>query len=316
MSIEAIIPANEKEWLELRAKDVTSTEVSALFGISPYCTEFELWHRKHDLIASDFQENERTQWGQRLQDSIAAGIAADKNWNIRKMDEYMRDTDLRMGSSFDFAIEMDGVQRRGYGHPGGILEVKNVDSLIYRYNWAVNDDGTIEAPAHIEIQVQHQLALSGRDFAHIGAFVGGNRVILIDRKPDPEIIAAIKKKVADFWASVDAHQPPAPDFTRDAAFVAKLYGFAEPGKVFDARGNERIKELCRQHRAFGLAEKEAASKKEGLKAEILTIIGDAEKVLGDEFSSITAGVVGPAHIEYDREGYRMFRINWPREKKK
>ena len=46
MDRERIERTSEQAWLQQRAKDVTSTEVSALFGLSPYMTEFELWHRK------------------------------------------------------------------------------------------------------------------------------------------------------------------------------------------------------------------------------------------------------------------------------
>lgn len=299
--IEIIRYSTEEAWLAERAKDITSTEVSALFGVSPYMTMFELWHVKAGKHQVQFKPTERTIWGQRLQNAIAAGIAEEQSWNIAPMTEYIRNKSIRMGASFDFEIISDG-----------ILEIKNVDAIQFREGWIVDGDD-IEAPPHIELQVQHQLALSHKKFAYIGALVGGNRVALIKREPDGKVIAEIEKRVSEFWFSVGTGKPPAPDFKVDAKFIAKLYKFSEPGKIADVRGIEKFTSLALQYKALGDAAKEIDSQRDAIKAELLMAIGDAEKVTGDGFS-ITAGMVGPCRMEYDRAGYRQFRFNWPRKK--
>lgn len=325
--IETINPANEQEWLELRCKDVTSSEVGALFGISPYVTAFELWHRKKEGKVVITESEEWTNWGQRLQDAIAAGVAKDNGWEVRKMTEYMRDSELKIGASFDFSIE-SFIAEHPEPHEGqmpvphegkGILEIKNVFGLVFKDQWLEDEDGNFEAPPHIEIQVQHQLAVSGRAFCYIAALVSGNKIILIKRLPDPKIIGAIKKKVAEFWASIESNTPPSPNFNLDAEFIAQLYGYAEPGKIFDARGNEDFNDLCMQHRAATETKKEMDLKREEIKSRLLMMMGDAEKVVGevggDKFT-ISAGLIGECDMSYVRSGYRNFKINWPRGKKK
>ena len=146
---QVFIPKNQEEWLRLRLRDVTSTEVSALFGLNPYITEFELWHQKKNQEIVNFEIGERGKWGKRLEGIIAAGIAEDEGWRIRRMDEYIRQEEKFMGASFDFEILDDE----------GILEVKNVDSFIFKDGWIVDGDN-LEAPPHIELQVQSQLAVS------------------------------------------------------------------------------------------------------------------------------------------------------------
>ncbi len=309
----AIVPKNEKHWHELRAQDVTSTDVSALFGVSPYLSLFELWHRKRDHMVVEIEPTERMKWGTRLQDSIAAGIAEDQGWKIRRMNEYMRDPALRMGASFDFAV--DGDKDGQYVDPdqtGGLLEIKNVDAIAFKEGWAVEGDD-LEAPAHIELQVQHQLAVSGRAFAYLGALVGGNRVVLIKREPDEKIISSIRETVAGFWESIKVGNVPTPNFSRDAGFISRLYSYAEPGKVFDASSDRKISSLAVQYRDLGIQEKAAKAQRDAVKAEILSLIGDAEKVRGEGFS-ISAGVVGPARVEYDRDPYRDFRMFWRKTK--
>lgn len=304
-------PADDKHWLDLRKKDVTSTEAAALFGLSPYMTHFELWHRKHDNLDVEFEVNERMRWGTRLQDSIAAGIAEDQQWKIRRMNEYIRDEELRAGASFDFEYTQPWDKpMTPVEHLTGILEVKNVDSLAFRDGWIV-DGENVEAPPHIEIQVQQQLMLSGKRHAYIGALIGGNRVVLIKREPDQVVIESIKQKIKAFWESVSNNTPPTPDFSKDAEFIAHLYSYAEPGKVFNA--DERVAKLAFAYKQTADEAKAATEKKEAIKAEILTIICDAEKILGPTFT-ISAGMIGPAHVEYERGAYRNFKITWKKQK--
>lgn len=289
-------PTSKSDWLALRTRDLTSTDMAALFGISPYMTEFELWHRKKSQDINELKENERMKWGNRLQDAIAAGICQDNGWAMfRRKDEYIRIPALRIGASFDYEVNVGRI----------ILEVKNVGVDAFSKGWLIDGDN-IEAPPHIELQAQHQLLVDGKaKCVKIGALIGGNQVILINREPDEQVFKAIIDKAATFWASIDAGIPPAPNFTRDAAFIAKLYRYAEPGKVISM--TDQMFGLCAEYKSFKDTAKIAEDQAKGAKAELLTLIGEAEKVVGERFS-ISAGLIGPAHVEYEREGYRDFRI--------
>jgi putative phage-type endonuclease len=299
--IETIVPTDEEHWLALRTRDLTSTEAAALFGCSPYTTLFELYHRKREGVIVRIESNERMTWGNRLQDAIAKGIAQDEGWEIRPMKEYMRDPQHQLGASFDYAIGDEG-----------LLEIKNVDSLAFKEGWLVTDEG-LEAPPHIEVQVQQQLAISQRKYAYIGALVGGNRIELIKREPDQKIIDSIKSKAGLFWSMVMAGKEPTPDFEKDAAFISQLYSYAQPGKVVDGSANQRLNELALEYKYWSEQEKRAKDKRDAAKAEMLMMIGDAERVNGGPFT-ISAGVVGPSEVAYTREGYRNFRISWKKVK--
>lgn len=312
---EIIKPTDENHWLDLRSEDITSTEAAALFGCSPYLTPFELWHRKANKTVVKIDPTERMLWGTRLQDAIAEGIASDNKWVVRRMDEYIRIPELRMGASFDFSIE-EGIEdetKEGEAYLSrGLLEIKNVDALAFKEHWEVDKESeNIEAPPHIEIQVQHQLAVADRDFAYIGALIGGNRVVLIRRARNDGIINSIKKKVAEFWHSIDIGQEPQPDLGSDAEFIAKLYGFASPGKIMDISQDAECLALAREYRDLGKEIKQRDKRRSEIKAHFLRRIGDAEKVKGNNYT-ISAGMVSPTHVEYDRDGYRSFKITWKR----
>lgn len=303
---ETILPENDIHWHSLRIKDITSTDVAALFDCSSYLTEYELFVRKRDKLIVSSDPNPRTTWGTRLQESIGKGIAADSGWKVRPMPEYVRDVDSKLGASFDFLIEESE-------HGRGILEVKNVDALIFRDGWIVDGD-SIEAPPHIELQLQTQLAVTGLEFGIIGALVGGNRVVQLHRKADEVVISAIRKKVSEFWGRVERNDPPPIDFLKDSEFICSLYQSATAGKTLDFRTDKGIEELVLEHKRWSGIEKEAYEQKQAIKAQLLIGMKDAEKAVGDGYS-ISAGMVAGGPVSYVREPFRSFRINWKKEKK-
>ena len=300
--MQTIKPASEDHWKALRTEDITSTDISALFGISPYSTEFELWHRKKNKDVVDVNNSERVRWGSRLQDAIAFGIAEDNKFKIRRMDEYCRIPDLNIGSSFDYMIGNDS-----------LLEIKNIDSLQLKEKWIIDGDN-IEAPPHIELQVQHQMLVAELNTAFIGALIGGNRVILIRREADAKIHEAIKEKVKKFWESIKENKPPNPDFQKDAMFISRLYRYSEPGKVYQSNDNEQLRKLVEIYKDATEKSKQIDAVKNATKAEILTIINDAEKVIGEGYT-INAGLIGPTEIPaHTRQGYRNFKVYIKKEK--
>lgn len=302
-----VIPFTTKEaWLEARANDITSTEIAALFGISPYITKYELWHNKKNKSLGSIGENERMKWGTRLQESIAGGIADDNEWLVTPIKDYERLKDLRIGASYDFHF----MTKIGKDYDEGILEIKNVDAMAFKDGWLVDGDN-VEAPPHIELQVQQQLLVSGRKVAYIGALVGGNRVVLIKRLPDEIIFTSIKEVVETFWHSIENNIEPEPDFKRDAEFIAKLYNKADKDSVIYA--DQEITDLALLYRHAQQAEKVAGGQKDEYKAKILLKIGRTAQVLSDSFT-ITASEVAPKHVEaFDKKGFRNFRINFKKD---
>lgn len=312
MKPEVFEYATEAEWLARRAADVTSTESAALFGMSPYVTRFELWHRKKSGVVPEFKASERMTWGTRLEAAIAQGIAEDREWKVKPLKVYMRDPMLRMGSSFDFLIEDDGS-----GQPA-LLEIKNVDALAFKRGWVEHDDGTLEAPEHIEVQVQHQMAVSGYRRAYIGALVGGNTVQVIQRDADDEVIAGLRAAVAEFWRTVDAGEEPNPVMPEDAQAVIRLSGYAEPNKIVDRTGETDLAQLIDEYRRLSAEAKDIEEQVQVKKALILLTIGDAERVICGSHE-IRAGMVAdtpPTEITADmvgktyggRKGYRACKI--------
>lgn len=316
MTQEVIAIENEGQWLAERVKDVTSTEVSALYGLSPYTTEFELFHQKRDGIVVRIPENDRMKWGKRLEAPIAHGVAEDMGWNIAKLDVYMRDVEARIGSSFDFEIKSASDGR-------GILEIKNVAELQYKRKWIDDGNGNIEAPEHIEMQIQHQMEVSGYEWCALVVLVGGNTPKVVYRNRDREIGADLRRTVEGFWQRVETNTPPSADYSRDAAFIGQLYSQVRTGEIFDATGDAEIARMVQQYQSTAAEIAQLEKMKEAYKAQLLERVGAAEKVVApwgslnlartqDSLGTlITADMVGTTIG--GRKGYRQFRVNLKKE---
>lgn len=310
-------PKTEAEWLKLRHGFVSSTESSALFGMSSYVTPFELaTMKKAPEPVQTMEQTERMKWGLRLQEAIAKGISDDYGVKVRRVRGYSVLPDVRMGASFDYEIvgTFEGGEpeslalREMYRDFGaGVLEIKNVDSLIFRNQWRSVDEEdkpVIEAPDHIEIQLQHQLECIDRKWGVLGVFIGGNRTEVILRDRDEEVGEAIVGKVSGFWADLAKGIMPPVKLPEDIGIIRLLYQKATPDKIFDARGNNEVQALCieyldgKEQRDAGEARRKVAG------AKLLPMIGDASKVLADGYS-IQANEVGECPIPATvRSGYR------------
>jgi predicted phage-related endonuclease len=286
-------------------------------------TDFELWHLKKGNIDSDFKATERTMWGTKLEAVIADVIADEQGWEVRKINEYMRDPSLRLGASFDFGGIPKGMELTSTNlvKQGFLFEIKNVDLFVYKNEWTESDDRH-EAPLHIEFQVQQQLMISQKSHAFIGALVGGNRRILIKREPNLKVFEAIKKKAAAFWKSIEENVPPPVNYEKDAEVIGRIYNYAEPGKVIRLDEDPGIdptipttntRELAKEYRVLGEVVKAHEKRRDAIKAMLLEKFKNAEKIIGSDFT-ISAGMIAPTQISYERKGYRNFRINWRKAK--
>jgi putative phage-type endonuclease len=289
---EEIPYSNEAQWLKLRANDVTSTEVAALFNISPYLTAFELWNLKRGEIEDNFKTNERVHWGDRLEQVIAEEFSKKIGVKTAPFKSSTRLPEFNIGASFDWQIIQDGKR-------AGIIEIKNVDKFIYHSDWT--DE---EMPLHIEMQVQVQMLVSGIDKCHVAVLVGGNELKHYERDPRESIQKRIFEEVANFW---EREEPPAIDYTRDGDVISRLYGYGEPGKVLTDT-NKEMKEHAKKWKEIVKKEKELNAQKLELKTKFLEYIQDSEKYLGDEFT-VSAGTVSEVVIEkHTKKSHRRFRL--------
>lgn len=279
-----------EHWHQLRAQNIGASEVAALFSQCPYMTKKMLWHVKNgDIDRPSLDDNERIKWGNRLESAIAFGIAEDEGWQIQKAKRYITHKRVKgMGASLDFEI---------LNHPNGpaCFEIKNVDWLRYKQTW---NDRASEAPIHIELQLQHQMAVRNTKWGAIGVLVGGNEAKTIIRNRNERTIAIIEKAVDEFWSSIERNLPPRIEFAEDLAALKLLYPRSADGKLLKA--DEDLEALCDERAKYAAAEKANKMAKDKVSARIIEVMKDAEGFVGELYCG---------SYRQQKRGCRVLKIN-------
>lgn len=287
---------------EKRKNYITSTEVAALFGVSKYKTPFQLYHEKLGDLEETYESNERAEMGLAFE-RVIAELACKKLGYRRPVDklEFIACDKIRMGASFDFEAISDT-------HKSEIIECKNVDALVFRNEWVVEGDEIIECPLHIELQLQHQMAVSTYSVIVLAVLVGGNKLYTKIVEADKRVQDAIVEKVRDFWAQESA---PEPDYEVDWPTINRLYTTVETDGEIEA--DEELESLARQYDNQSKIKSVAEKEQRAIKAKIQERVGNAAKVFGEGIK-ISRTAIKPATVSYERKGYVAMRITVKKDK--
>jgi putative phage-type endonuclease len=296
------------EWLAARQDYITSTEVPALFGASPYLTPFELYAAKRGTLDKTFESTERMRWGLRLEEAIAHAAAE------RHGLTGLQSLHLQLAVSGCLAASGDYLASDG----DILIECKNVDAMQFRRNWDAEDGVILSAPAHIELQIQTELACWDAKRLLLAVLVGGNELYTAWREPIAPMIERIRREAGLFMARVQVGDAPDPVYPGDAAAVIAANAYAEPGRLLEAHGDTDLDALVREYRRISREARDLDDLAKSIKAQILDRIGDAERVLGAGWTisasmvaptpptTITAEMVGQTYG--GRAGYRALRV--------
>lgn len=188
------------EWHAWRKTGLGASDTAALFGVSPYKTERDLWFEKAGLGQPDEDDDKAYiyQKGHETEDEIRDLFS--KHTSIE-----LKPTCFQNGI---FLASLDGHKRNV-----GVLEAK----LVGRDVLAKIAQG--EIPEHHRIQVQAQLHTSESDKAYYGARapkIKTGQVVEIGR--DEKMIREIVDRGERFWESVQKGSVP-PLSNKDTLFI-------------------------------------------------------------------------------------------------
>lgn len=206
-----LIKTNElsrEDWLEVRKTGIGSSDAAAAVGLNPYQSQLELWMVKTGRDArlpkvDPHDDSTPMFWGTLLETFVAAAYTRRTGNRVRKVNAVLQhpahpwmlaNLDREVMSAADVQI----------------LECKTT-GMNGQKLWR---DGV---PEYIQLQVQHQLAVTGKQAADVAVLVCGNdfRTYRIDR--DDKLIARLIELERQFWRYVETDTPPPADGSDSAA---------------------------------------------------------------------------------------------------
>lgn len=204
-----------------------------------------------------------------MEDACANAAREERpDWTIRKANEFLRDTELRLGCTPDFYVDCPV---RGFG----ILQTKTAAPIAYESQWQNGET----VPAWIVLQASVEAMLAEASFVAI-ACLNCNpynpEVCVHEFKRNVGAEARIVLAVRQFWEDVEAGREPQPDFAKDAALIKALSPREIAGKSIDLSGDNELPALLDQRERIMAEIKEREDRKEEIEATVRFRMRDAE----------------------------------------
>lgn len=172
------------KWMELRRNYRTASETPIVLGISPWSTPAKLAMEKFSSKPVEFTESFATAHGHQYE-PVA------REFYEKEHGRSMPPTVLVRG---DYMASLDGFSR----DRKVVLEIKCPFSGVYGSLWEDALDGKV--PEHYEMQIAHQLMVSGSPICHLWVYLGKSRKgIMIEVKREPKHFPVIHQAWEDFF---------------------------------------------------------------------------------------------------------------------
>jgi predicted phage-related endonuclease len=169
-------------------------------------------------------------------------------------------------------------------------------------------------PEHYLLQSQSYQGLDGVAWGDVLVLVGGNRLERFCYDFRPKIYAEIERRVADFWRSVEANDPPPADYARDLDTISALYREGM-GDVVDLTADNLAHEAAAAFLFAKEARLEAEKREDAAKAELLDKLGVASTATLNGFlvrattvAAIPERAAEPGEIIRGRKAYRRLTV--------
>jgi putative phage-type endonuclease len=256
------------DWLEVRKTGIGSSDAAAAIGLNPWQSALELWAiktgRDKNLPKIDPKDDSSPMfWGTLLENYVAAAYTKRTGFKVRKVNAVLQHP--------DHPWMLANLDREVTGSPEvQILECKTTGMNGQRL-WR---DGV---PEYVEIQVMHQLAVTGKQSADVAVLVCGNdfRTFRIERneKMISQLILLEKK----FWHYVETDTQPPADGSDSAAMALQALYPNDTGITLDLTEDTAMSSAFADLVAVraSLGEQEKLESK--LKQSIQERMGDASK---------------------------------------
>ena len=261
---------NREQWLKVRKQGIGASDAAAAVGLNPYQSPLELWMIKtgrDGLLPAPDPDDTHTPlyWGNLLEPKVAEAYAKATGNKVRRVNAVLQHPDADkpwMLANLDYSV---------VGNPEvQILECKTTGLNGARL-WA---DGV---PEYIQCQVQHQLAVTGKQAADVAVLICGQELQVHRIERDEAVIKQLIELERAFWHLVETDTPPDADGSDSADQALRALYPRDNGETLDliedtALNGDFSEMLDIRERLARLAEREAR-----LKQRIQQRMGDAAR---------------------------------------
>ncbi|CAJ4290761.1 YqaJ viral recombinase family nuclease [Burkholderia pseudomallei] len=257
------------DWLTVRRTGIGGSDAAAAVGLNPYMSSLELWldktGRAEGLPGPNPDDTTSpTYWGTLLEPIVAASYTKQTGNKVRRVNAVLRHPTI--------PFMLANLDREIVGaRDAQILECKTAGEFGARL-WRNG------VPEYVELQVQHQLAVTGKTAAHVAVLLCGQALEVFRIERDDRLIARLVELEERFWRFVETDTPPPADGSESADRALRHLYPGHGGQV-DFTGDVRLSSTFADLVAVR-AEIEARQSVEAqLKQTIQQAMGDATRAM-------------------------------------
>jgi putative phage-type endonuclease len=198
---------SREDWLAVRRTGIGGSDAAAAVGQNPYMSALELWldktGRGDGLPRPDPGDTTSpTYWGNLLEPIVAAAYTQQTGNRVRKVNAVLRHPTIPW--------MLANIDREVVGMPDvQLLECKTAGEFGSRL-WRE------DVPEYVILQVQHQLAVTGKRAADVAVLLCGQALEVHRIERDDALIARLIELEAAFWRYVETDTPPPADGSESA----------------------------------------------------------------------------------------------------
>lgn len=204
------IDIRRSKWLSDRRTGLGGSDSAAALGESPWKSRYELWAQKAGLVPEpDLSDLEAVEWGNRLERVIGDAYMERTGRHIRRWPSFK----LRRHKQHPWLLATpdaeQGDESRGTGY-SGLLQIKTTGAFNVK-EWEE------EPPLHYQIQLQHELLVTGRAWGTLACLVGGQKLVSFDFDRNERFCQSLVEELTLFWNGVLRKEPPRVDGSESTA---------------------------------------------------------------------------------------------------
>jgi putative phage-type endonuclease len=216
------------DWLEVRRTGIGGSDAAAAVGLNPFKSALALWMektgRESELRQPDpLDTTAPIFWGTLLEPIVAAAYTQQTGNKVRKVHAVLRHPTV--------PYMLANLDREIVGVPGvQILECKTAGEFGARL-WKEG------VPEYVQLQVQHQLAVTGKQAADVAVLLCGQKLEVHRIERDDALISHLIELEGHFWRHVTEDKPPPPDGSESADQALRALYPRDRGQTLDWSAN-------------------------------------------------------------------------------
>lgn len=222
-----------EDWLMVRKQGIGSSDAGAAVGLNPYKSQLELWMEKtgRDTTlpkADPHDEESPMYWGNVLEPVVAWHYSKRTENKVRRINAVLRRINaVLQHPDPELSWMLANIDREVIGADDvQILECKTAGINGARL-WKEG------VPEYVQLQVMHQLAVTGKQAADVAVLLGGQRLEIHRIERDEQMIARLIELERKFWQYVETDTPPPADGSASAEMALRCLYPEDNGQTLD-----------------------------------------------------------------------------------